>query len=98
MTDNTSILSNPVGSVDCYSSLHSGHGLWSAGKPNTMSVTVQRIGYLTIKNGSVSLYKDTLETTTTAIEQIGNYQNGFLHNDLVPAAKLPQTNLFHPSP
>jgi len=96
-TDNTSILSRKVGSVGCYSSLNSTLGLWSAGKPNEISVTVNRIGYLTISNGSVSVYKDAATTNTATTAQLGNYEDGFLHNTLVPAAKLPQTNLFEPT-
>lgn len=95
--DNTSILSHTVGSVGCYSSLNSTLGLWSAGKPNDISVTVDRIGYITTSDGSVSVYKDVTTNNTAASTQLGNYGDGFLHNTLVPAARLPQTDLFSPS-
>lgn len=96
-TDNTSILSSKVGSAFCYSNLNSSLGLWNAGTPNAISVSVDRIGYITLNNGSVSVYKDTT-TKTAAMAQLGNYEDSFLHNTLVPAEKLPQTNLFNPTP
>jgi hypothetical protein len=60
MVDNKFILCIPIGSMGAYSSGLSGEGLWCAGTPNTISVTVQRIGYVTINNGSVTLHRDTL--------------------------------------
>jgi len=96
-TDNTSILTHTVGSVCCYSSLNSTLGLWSAGKPNAIVVTVDRIGYITMTNGSVSVYKDAATNNTATMVQLDNYEDGFLHNTLVPAAKLPQTTLFDPT-
>jgi hypothetical protein len=97
-TDNTSILSHKVGSAGLYSSLNSTLGLWHAGKPNDISVTVNRIGYVTTSNGAVSVYKDTATTKTATAVQLSNYEDGFLRNTLVPATKLPQTNLFEPTP
>ena len=96
-TANTSILSTPIGSVDSYSNAKSSSGLWNAGTPNAISVTVQRIGYVTINNNSVSLYKDPSNNPTSATAQLSNYGNGFLHNNLVSADKLSQMNLFHPN-
>lgn len=96
MTANTSFLSNPVGSVSCYSNCNSSAGLWSAGKPDAISVTVHRIGYLTASHGSVSLFEDTSISSATAVKQLSNYGDGFLYNSLVPATKLPKTDLFHP--
>ena len=95
-TANTSILSHTIGSIMSYSTVPSNYtGLWSAGKPNAISVSVYRIGYITMSNGSVSLFKD---STTNAIAsvQLSNYEDGFLYNKLMPLAELPQTNLFQP--
>lgn len=97
MTDNTSIVSTPVGSYGCYSTGYSTPGLWTAGKPNAISVSVQRIGYITISDGSVSIYKDASTSNVKAMAQLSNYKDGFLHNRLVPATKLPQIDLFHPT-
>lgn len=103
-TQNTSILSHSVGSIGCFANYSpnisdSSNGLWHAGTPNAIYVTVQRIGYITISTGSVSIYKDSSNSSVTAVEQLSNYGNGFLYNNLVPAAQMSsQTDLFHPSP
>ncbi|MGD0645862.1 MAG: hypothetical protein ABSA75_13230 [Candidatus Bathyarchaeia archaeon] len=96
-TANTSILTHRIGSAGSYSSILSNLGLWSAGKPNSISVSVYRIGYMTISSGSVSVYKDATNNTITTV-RLGKYGDGFLYNTLVPATKLPQTDLFNPIP
>jgi hypothetical protein len=103
-TQNTSLLSHSVGSIGGFSniagsnaySIDSANGLWRVGAPNVISVTVQRIGYITISNGSISVYKDSSPNDITTTKQLSNYGNGFLYNNLVSAAELQQTNLFHP--
>jgi len=93
----TSFLSGTLGSITLYSASDSSSlGLFSAGKPNAVSVTVYRIGYITITNGSVTLFEDPPNKTPTDMVQLGNYESGFLHNDLMPSAQLPQENLFQP--
>jgi hypothetical protein len=93
----TSIISKPIGSVNCYSIYRSGHGLWSGGKPSALSVSVQRIGYITITNGAVTYYKDSAQTSLPMTTQLGNHQDGFLYNDLVPPNHLTSVNLFNPN-
>ena len=95
-TDNSCILSHSVGSVGAYSNANSSLGLWSSGKPHTISVSVHRIGYITINDGSVSIYKDQL-TNETAKAILSNYGDGFIQNSLIPADRLSQTDLFHPN-
>jgi hypothetical protein len=95
-TDNTSIMSHPVGSVGCYSNAPSSAGLWSAGKPNAISVTIQRIGYITIKNGLVSVFKNAPTSNIVATTRLSAYGDGLMHNTLINSDKLPQTDLFHP--
>ena len=95
----SSFLTDPIGSITLYlASDSSSLGLFSAGKPNAVSVTVYRIGYITITNGSVTLFEDTPNKTPTDMVQLGSYESGFLHNDLVPSTQLPQENLFKPIP
>ena len=96
MTDNTSILSNPIGSVDCFSDVHNDQGLWNAGKPDALSVNIYRIGYLTITNGTVIYYTGASNEAATSTMQINAYGDGFLHNALKSTNELPQPNLFHP--
>jgi hypothetical protein len=95
-TDNKSIMTNPFGSACIYSSYNTTLGLWKTGTPTTISVTVNRIGYLTMSNDTVTIYKDT-ETNTKISAQLSNYDVGFLYNSIVPVAQLPQTNLFVPT-
>ncbi len=103
-TQNKSFLSQPIGFVGCYgiasnsSDLGSADGLWQAGIPQVVSVTVHRIGYITMMDGSVSIYKDTANNSAVATQQLSKYGDGFLYNNLIPAEKLPQNDLFHPSP
>jgi hypothetical protein len=97
MTDNSSITSVPLGSVGCFSTGSPQPGLSTAGNPHAISITVQRIGYITISNGAVSLYEDQPGKDATASAQLSNHSNGFLHNKIVPENKLPQTDLFHPN-
>ena len=61
MTENGSVLSLPIGSRGAYTSIPGGDGLWKEGKPNTITVTAQRIGVLTISNGAVTAQEDDLK-------------------------------------
>jgi hypothetical protein len=94
-TDNSSILSHKVGSIGLYTSLNSTLGLWSAGKPNDITISVERLGYLTFSRERVSIYKD-IETKTTTTTELNSFNDGFLHNTLVPTINLKETNLFEP--
>ena len=96
MTENTPFVSIPIGSYGVYSSGYSTNGLYKAGKPNSVSVSVQRICYITISDGSVSMYEDASTSDVKAMAQLNTDKEGFIHNDLVPAAELPQTELFNP--
>jgi hypothetical protein len=92
-----SFLTNTLGSITSYTNADtSALGLFSAGKPNAVSVTIYRIGYITITNGSVSVFEDPSNSAPKDIIQLANYKSGFLHNDLVPSDQLPQENLFQP--
>ena len=90
MTDNSSIISVPIGSVGCFSTDSPQLGLWTAGNPHALSIAVQRIGYITISNGSVSLYEDQPGKDAAVSAQLSSHGNGFLHNNIVPTDKLPQ--------
>lgn len=96
MTEDSSIISVPIGSVGCFSTNSPQPGLGTAGNPHAISITVQRIGYITINNGSVSLYGDQPDKDAATSAQLRSYGNGFLHNNVVPDDELPQTDLFHP--
>jgi hypothetical protein len=95
-TTDASILSHTIGSIGWYTTNpNAGTGLASAGIPQSITVTVYRIGYVTVSNGSVSIYKDSNVKSIISV-QLSKYEDGFLYNKLVPTAQLPQTDLFHP--
>jgi hypothetical protein len=95
-TSGKSLLSPPIGSSSFTSSSNSVLGLWDSGKPNSISVTVGRIGYVTMNDDeSIAIYKDTL-IKTLATASLNNYYDGFLYNTIVLPSKLPETNLFQP--
>jgi hypothetical protein len=93
-TDNKSILGGKVGSFGSYSSSPSRLGLWSAGKPNTISVTVHRIGRVTLNDDSISVQADTTSVRSTV--QLERYEEGFLSNKIIPIDNLSQIDLFQP--
>jgi hypothetical protein len=97
---NTSILTENIGSIGYYkgdlsNNTTSYEGLASAGIPNEISVIVHRIGYVTITNGEPTIFKDVTKNTISSI-QLSKYESGFLCNEIIPNAQLPQTDLFHP--
>lgn len=95
-TENESILSLTIGSIGWYSTNPiSRGGLSAAGMPSTISVTVHRIGYITMANGLISIHTDAISNNIASV-QLDKHENGFLCNKLVPASELPQTNLFEP--
>jgi hypothetical protein len=96
-TDSTSILSHSIGSVGCYANGPTSAGLWSSGKPNAVSVTIHRIGYITMKDGLVSVYKDASISNIAASAQLSSYGDGLICNTLVNLANSPMTDLFHPT-
>jgi len=95
-TDDESILSAKVGSYGTYTNYKNGLGLWSAGKPNTISVTIHRIGYVTMTNGAISVQPDTESVNNKTQVQLQEYDDGFLKNKIVPTDELLQKNRFQP--
>jgi len=97
-TAGTSVLSQHIGSIGFYSGSTpptGALGVWSGGKPKSVTVTVYRIGYMTMTNSSFTLYNDTA-APVVATASLSKYGNGFLYNQMVPASQLPKTNLFYP--
>ncbi len=97
-TEGTSVIGQHVGSIAFYSGSTpptGALGVWSDGKPKSVTVTVYRIGYETITDNSFTLYNETSEPAV-ATASLSAYGNGFLFNQMVPTSQLPQTNLFYP--
>ena len=89
-------LSVKVGSVGTYTNYMNGTGLWSAGKPNSVSVIFHRIGYVTMTDGFTSVHPDTTSANNKTQVQLQEFEDGFLKNELVSMAELSQMNLFYP--
>jgi hypothetical protein len=96
MTENSSVLSLPIGSRGAYTSIPGGDGLWKEGKPNTITVTAQRIGVLTISNGAITAQEDDLNTAPQTSVSLYAYGTGFLYNEIVPTSTLESIDLFYP--
>lgn len=95
-SNDESILSVKVGSVGTYTNYMNGSGLWSAGKPNSVSVIFHRIGYVTITDGATSVQPDTTSVNNKTQVQLQEFKDGFLKNELVSTVELSEVNLFHP--
>jgi len=95
-TNDESFLSAKVGSYGTYTNYKNGLGLWNEGKPNTISVTFHRIGYVTMTNGTVSVHPDAISVNNKTQVQLQEYNDGFLKNKIVPTDKLSQKNRFQP--
>lgn len=92
-TTNTSSLGS-IGSYGSYGSGESGLGLWSAGEPNTISISVRRLGWITF-NGTSTV--TTLASAEEIVQvQLEKFGDGFLYNKIVPEDKLSQMDLFRP--
>ena len=96
MTENSSVLSLPIGSRGAYTSVPGGDRLWQEGKPNTITVIAQRIGVLTISNGAVTAHEDDLNTAPKTSVNLEAYGTGFLYNEIVPTSTLESIDLFYP--
>jgi len=82
-----------VGSLDSTTSKPSGLGLWKAGEPKLIIISVQRIGSIAL-DGMVSSIRQakTEEAVTVSLENSGQ---GFIYN-IIPKDKMLQTDVFHP--
>jgi hypothetical protein len=73
-------------------------GLWSKGKPNDISATTERLGYITVDKGVISVFKDTETTKVSTVNRLNSYDDGFLYNTVLSADKLSRNNLFSAIP
>jgi hypothetical protein len=94
-TTNTSILDGKAGSYGSYRSRPSGLGLWSAGEPNTITLSVHRIGIISVNGKFVSTTTDVSSQNLVQI-QLEKYGDGFLYNTIIPQHELSQIDLFYP--
>jgi hypothetical protein len=95
-TSDESILSAKVGSFGVYTNYKNGLGLWSTGKPNAVTVIINRIGYVTTTDGIISVQPDTISANNKTQVQLQEFDDGFLKNEIVPIDELSQQNRFQP--
>jgi hypothetical protein len=93
-TSTDSIVGGKVGSFGSYSSNPTGLGLWSAGKPNMISVTIRRTGSITINDSYISVHVD--PTSANKSIQLPTFGDCFLYNKAMPFNELLQKDLFQP--
>ncbi len=84
-----------VGSYGSFSSRPSELGLWSAGEPNAITVSVRRIGTISVENGAVTTAADSNSKSIVQIS-LQKFGAGFIYNTVISSDKLSQINLYDP--
>lgn len=84
-----------VGDFGWYHSGPSGLGIWANGQPNAVTLTVYRLGWVTLKGQSISV--DFANPNDVAVQvQLSKFGNGFLYNTIFSPDELGQINLCNP--
>ena len=97
-TAGMSIVGGCVGSIGCYTNLPSMIGLWSTGAPNTLSVKIHLLGWITLNNDSVTTTANTALNDNVLQINLQKLEVGFIHNKIVPANQLAQIDdVFNPA-
>jgi len=96
-TTATSVVGGCIGSIARYTSNPSKLGLWSAGQPDTVTVNIRILGWITINGDSISTTTNAANTNNILEIQLQNLENGFIYNKLVPDDQLSQMDLFNPT-
>jgi len=94
ITSGQSTLGTSVGSLGTYTNKPSGLGLWSLGQPNTVTVSVRRLGSITLSGASV--LANAASPSDFSNVQLEKYGSGFLANKVVPEDEMSQMNPFNP--
>jgi hypothetical protein len=94
LTLGESYLSMEMGSAGSFTG-QTGEGLASKGQPSSITVTAYRIGYVTMQNGSVSIYGDNSIDDVNTTVQLPKTGNVFLYDKLVSSDEVPQ-GLYRP--
>jgi len=71
-------------------------GLWGNGPPSTITLSLQRIGWWTVKDGSISTISSPTSDDVLLHVQLEPFGDGFLYNKLVPENKLTEMDPFDP--
>ena len=95
-TTSTTILGGFVGSLGTYSSKPSELSLWNAGEPNSISVSVRRLGWIVANDSSILTFTNTERDENVAQIHLQKFGDGFIYNKIIPADELLQIDLFKP--
>ncbi len=95
LTIGESITDIRTGSAGKYQSGSSSLGFWSAGQPNTTTVSVHRLGCILLRANSISINYSTSKDATTQV-QLEKSDNGLLYNMAATSqGKLQQIDPFN---
>jgi hypothetical protein len=94
LTLGKSYLSMEMGSAGLFAG-QTGEGLASKGQPSSITVMAYRIGYVTMQNGSVSIYGDNSIDDVKTTVQLPKTGNVFFYDKIVSSDEVPQT-LYRP--
>jgi hypothetical protein len=85
-----------VGSLDSTASKPSGLGLWTAGEPKSITVSIQRIGWIAL-NGTVtsSILPSPLDSEEVQVS-LAKSDEGFLYNSIPEHEMASESDVFHP--
>jgi hypothetical protein len=91
-----SIVGGCIGSIGCYTSNPSTQGLWSLGKPNTLSVNVRLLGWIAVNQNSAFSIANIAPVSNVLEVQLTDFNDGFIHNKTIPSNQLSEMDLFNP--
>lgn len=82
-----------VGTYDTTTSLPSGLGLWKSGEPNSITVTIHRVGWLSLTGTITSVIQS--NSTDSLQYNLSKSSQGFMYNN-IPEKDFLQKDAFHP--
>jgi hypothetical protein len=88
LTANQSFLGVRVTDAASLTSGNSSLGLWSSGPPNAISITVARIGWITVCGGVTSTITNPASGEIILQAQLERFGDGFLYNKIVPEDQM----------
>jgi hypothetical protein len=85
-----------VGSLDTTTSKSNGLGLWSAGEPNSITVSIQRIGWIALNGTSSSIISPSPLDSVQAQISLPKLDEGFQFNAITQNEMSKDADVFHP--
>jgi hypothetical protein len=95
-TTGVSIKGGFVGSLGTYTSQPSRSGLWSNGTPDSISITVRRIGWIVANGSSILTFANTARDENIIQIQLQRFGEGFLYDKIVTMEQMQQIDPFKP--